>query len=60
MSTIGPLLEDLQLFLGKDAHKFYRKHGVPYRRSYLFYGVPGTGKTSLIQALAGKLGRSIS
>lgn len=60
MSTIGPLLEDLQLFLGKDARKFYRKHGVPYRRSYLFYGVPGTGKTSLIQALAGKLGRGIS
>lgn len=59
-STIRPLLEDLQRFLGKDARKFYRKHGVPYRRSYLFYGVPGTGKTSLIQALAGKLGRSIS
>ena len=28
-------------------------HGVPYRRGYLFYGEPGSGKTSFIHALAG-------
>lgn len=29
--------------------------GIPHRRGYLFYGVPGSGKTSLIHALAGTL-----
>jgi len=29
--------------------------GIPHRRGYLFYGVPGSGKTSLITALAGRL-----
>jgi SpoVK/Ycf46/Vps4 family AAA+-type ATPase len=26
---------------------FYRERGLPYRRGYLLYGVPGSGKTSL-------------
>lgn len=29
--------------------------GIPYRRGYLMYGPPGSGKTSFIQALAGEL-----
>lgn len=29
--------------------------GIPYRRGYLFYGPPGSGKSSYIQALAGAL-----
>lgn len=33
--------------------------GIPHRRGYLFYGVPGSGKTSLIHALAGTLGLNI-
>lgn len=42
-----------------DLSKFYCNRnwytgiGVPYRRGYLFSGLPGTGKTSFIQVLAG-------
>ena len=40
------LLTDVKDFLAKDTASFYKKHGVPYRRGYLFYGPPGTGKYS--------------
>jgi chaperone BCS1 len=45
------------------AHKPSRSHhaivGIPYRRGYLLHGPPGSGKTSFIQALAGKLSYNI-
>lgn len=58
-STIDPLMLDLRQFLAPAAKKFYSQHGIPYRRSYLFYGVPGAGKTSLIQALAGEIKKNV-
>lgn len=53
------LLNDWDSFLSKETMAWYKGHGIPYKRSYLFYGVPGTGKTSIIQALAGKYKRKV-
>lgn len=42
--------EDLQEFLNNDA--WYADKHIPWRRGYLLEGIPGSGKTSLIRALA--------
>ncbi|RUP47588.1 P-loop containing nucleoside triphosphate hydrolase protein [Jimgerdemannia flammicorona] len=51
------VIEDLREFLTSE--QWYSDRGIPYRRGYLFYGSPGSGKTSFIYALAGELGLNI-
>lgn len=59
-ATIDKITKDIDRFLDKKTKNFYDQHGIPYRRSFLLYGVPGAGKTSLIQALAGHYKRNVS
>jgi chaperone BCS1 len=47
------IMKDVRNFIGNG--KWYADRGIPYRRGYLFHGVPGSGKSSFIQALAGEL-----
>ena len=42
--------EDLDLFLNSE--DWYKERDIPYYRGYLFYGEPGTGKTSMIKAMS--------
>ncbi|KAK0370663.1 mitochondrial chaperone BCS1 [Colletotrichum limetticola] len=47
------LLEDVRSFLDPKARSWYARRGLPYRRGYLMYGRPGTGKSSLSMSVAG-------
>lgn len=49
------IVDDFRHFASIETQEWYLGHGLPYRRSYLFYGPPGVGKTSTIRCLAGLL-----
>lgn len=53
------ILEDINEFLHPKTARWYSNRGIPYRRGYLFYGAPGTGKSSLSFSLAGVFGLDI-
>jgi chaperone BCS1 len=52
------IVRDIQDFL--SARQWYLDRGIPYRRGYLLWGPPGTGKSSFIEALAGHLDFNIA
>lgn len=51
------IVTDIDKFVASK--EWYESVGIDYRRGYLFYGVPGNGKTSLSMALAQHVNRSI-
>lgn len=47
------IVDDVKDFMSRQ--QWYVDRGIPYRRGYLLFGPPGSGKSSFIQALAGEL-----
>lgn len=46
------LCDDLDTFMNSET--WYSSMGLSYKRGYMFHGPPGTGKTSLVLAIANK------
>lgn len=51
------IIDDLNKFYSQRAH--YLERGIPYRRGYMLEGPPGTGKSTLIFALASLFNRPV-
>jgi chaperone BCS1 len=54
---LDSLVADAKEFI--ESKRWYHNLGIPYRRGYLFHGVPGSGKTSTVVAIAGTLGLDV-
>lgn len=43
----------------KESKEAYQSLGIPWRRGYLFYGMPGCGKSATVLLLASELGMNV-
>lgn len=56
--NLKKVVDDIQNFYDNAAE--YKRLGIPYARTYMFHGLPGTGKTSTIYTVASILKKNIA
>jgi hypothetical protein len=54
------IINDVNKFIAPETKVKYQKLGRTHKRVYLFEGIPGSGKTTFISALAARLGYDIA
>jgi chaperone BCS1 len=54
------MVDDLKNFLDEKTTIKYKKLGITHKRTYLFEGIPGAGKSSFIMALASHFGFNLA
>ena len=47
------IIDDLNMF--KNSKEYYNRIGKPWKRGYLLYGPPGSGKSTMVAAMANYL-----
>lgn len=56
-SIKNKIIEDIDhLYSNKE---WYKKRGLPYKKTFILHGIPGTGKTSIITGLANQYKKNI-
>ena len=58
--TKNKIYSDVKNFLSPKTKQRYQEFGIPYKRNYLFEGIPGTGKTSLVTAIGSSFDLHVS
>lgn len=53
------VLKDIRKFKSREEEARYTAEGIPYRKGYLIEGLPGTGKTSIVNIVAQEFDMSV-